>query len=154
MASSLSALPFSSVAHKLTAFEPPPTHKDWGCLGAPVGKILPKSPNLNFLPSLCETQGALFVSTSALYPFIPGTLTMKLENGRNRKRMLILNVLPKWLSGKESACQCRRLRRHGFDPWVGKIPWRKKWQPILVFLPGTSHGQRSLVDYSPWHRKE
>ena len=56
-----------------------------------------------------------------------------------------------WLSGKKSACQCRRLR---FDPWVGKIPWRKKWQLISVFLPGKSDGQRSLVGYSPWGLKE
>ena len=41
---------------------------------------------------------------------------------------------------KELACQCRRCKRCGFDPWVGKIPWRRKWQPILVFLPGKSHG--------------
>ena len=58
--------------------------------------------------------------------------------------------LPRWLSGKESACQCRRRGKHGLDPWVGKTPWRRKWQPILVFLPGESHGQRSLVGYSPW----
>ena len=44
--------------------------------------------------------------------------------------------LPRWLSGKESACQCRRYWRCGFDPWVGKSPWRRKWQPIPVFLPG------------------
>ena len=42
----------------------------------------------------------------------------------------------------------------GFDPWVGKIPWRREWQPTPVFLPGESHGQRSLVGYSPWGRKE
>ena len=41
------------------------------------------------------------------------------------------------------------ITRHGFDPWVGKVPWRKAWQPILVFLPGESHGQRSLAGYSP-----
>ena len=41
-----------------------------------------------------------------------------------------------------------------FDPWIGKIPWRRKWQPTPVFLPGTSHGQRSLVGYSPWGHKE
>ena len=41
-----------------------------------------------------------------------------------------------------------------FDPWVGKIPWRRKWQPTPVVLPGESHGQRSLVGYSPWGRKE
>ena len=52
-----------------------------------------------------------------------------------------------WLSDKESACQCRRW---GFSPWVGKIPWRRKWQPTPVFLPGESHGQRSLAGYSPW----
>ena len=37
----------------------------------------------------------------------------------------------------------------GFDPWVGKIPWRMAWQPTPVFLPGESHGQRSLAGYSP-----
>ena len=41
-----------------------------------------------------------------------------------------------------------------FDPWVGKIPWRRKWPPIPVFLPGDSQGQRSLVSYSPWGPKE
>ena len=46
-----------------------------------------------------------------------------------------------------------RRRRCGFDPWVGKIPWRRKWQPIPVFLPGKSHEQRSLAGYSPWVRK-
>ena len=39
--------------------------------------------------------------------------------------------------------------RHGFNPWVGKFPWRRAWQPTPVFLPGKSHGQRSLVSYSP-----
>ena len=55
--------------------------------------------------------------------------------------------LPCWLSGKESTCQCIR---YGFDPWVGKIPWRGTWQPPPVFLPGETHGQRSLMGYSPW----
>ena len=53
-------------------------------------------------------------------------------------------------SGEESSCQCRRCNRCGFDPWVGEIPWRRKWQPIPVFLPGKSHGQRSLASYSLW----
>ena len=64
------------------------------------------------------------------------------------------NGLPWYLSGKESACQCRRCRQHQFHPWSGKIPWRKKWQHAPVFLPGESHGQRSLVGYSPWGCKE
>ena len=55
--------------------------------------------------------------------------------------------LPRWLSGKESACQSRRHRRRRLDPWVGKIAWRRKWQPSTVFLPGKSHGWRSLLDY-------
>ena len=50
----------------------------------------------------------------------------------------------------ESACQCKKL---GFDPWVGKILQGRKWQPTPVFLPGKSHGQRSLIGYSPWGRK-
>ena len=41
-----------------------------------------------------------------------------------------------------------------FDSWVGKIPWRRKWQPTPVFLPGKSHGQRSLMGYNPWGHKE
>ena len=40
--------------------------------------------------------------------------------------------------------------RCGFDPWVGKIPWRRKWQPTLAFWPGESHGQRDLEGDSPW----
>ena len=47
--------------------------------------------------------------------------------------------------------QCRR---PGFSPWVGKIPWRREWLPTPVSLAGESHGQRSLVGYSPWGRKE
>ena len=65
-----------------------------------------------------------------------------------------LLALPRWHSGKESACQCRRRKRHGFDPWVRKIFWRRKWQPTPIFLPGKCHGQRSLVGYSPWAHKE
>ena len=59
--------------------------------------------------------------------------------------------LPWWLRGKESTCHCSR---HGFDPWVRKICWRRKWQPIPAFLPRDFHGQRSLADYSPWSHRE
>ena len=57
-------------------------------------------------------------------------------------------------SGKEPACQCRRHKRHGFNPWVRKVPWNRAWHPTPVFLPGESHGQRSLAGYSPWGGKE
>ena len=63
-------------------------------------------------------------------------------------------VRPDGTSGKEPTCQCRRSDRCGFDPWVGKIPWRRTWPPTPVFLPGESHGQRSLAVYSPQGRKE
>ena len=49
--------------------------------------------------------------------------------------------------------QCLPCGRLGFSPWVGKISWRRKWQPIPVFLPGKSYGQRGLVGYSPWGHK-
>ena len=56
---------------------------------------------------------------------------------------------PSGTSGKESPCQCRRHKRVGLYPWVGKIPWRRKWQPTPVFLPKETLGQKSLVSYSP-----
>ena len=59
-------------------------------------------------------------------------------------------LLPRWLSSKESTCQCRRWR---FNPWVGKIFWRKKWQPTPVFLSEKSHGQKSLVGCSSYSCK-
>ena len=62
--------------------------------------------------------------------------------------------LPRWRSGKESACQCRRCRRRGFDLWVRKIPWRRKWPPTPVFSPWKPHGQRGLGGYSPRGCKE
>ena len=54
--------------------------------------------------------------------------------------------LPWWLRQKRICLQCGR---HGFDPWVGKIPWRRAWQSPLALLPGESQGQRSLAGYSP-----
>ena len=55
---------------------------------------------------------------------------------------------PGGASDKEPACQSRRHEIPGSDPWAGKIPWRRAWQPTPVLLPGESHGQRSLVGYS------
>ena len=56
--------------------------------------------------------------------------------------------------GKESTCNVGDTGRHGLNPQVGKIPWRRAWQTIPVFLPGKLHGQRNLVGYSPWGHKE
>ena len=55
---------------------------------------------------------------------------------------------PGGTTGKEPACQCRRPKRLRFDLWVGKIPWRRAWQTTPLFLPGESHGWRSLAGYS------
>ena len=61
--------------------------------------------------------------------------------------------LPGGASGKEPICQRRRHRRHRFDHWIEKIPWRRTWPPIPGFLPGESHAQRSLAGYRPWGRR-
>ena len=61
--------------------------------------------------------------------------------------------LPRLYSDKNSACQYRRHKRRGFDSWVGKIPWKRKWHSTPA-LPGESRGQRSLTCYSPWGHKE
>ena len=58
--------------------------------------------------------------------------------------------LHRWLSGNEST----NARRYGLEPWVRKMPWRRKWQLTPVFWPEESHGQRSLVGYSPWGHKQ
>ena len=49
---------------------------------------------------------------------------------------------------------CLKCRRREFNPWVGKILWKRAWQPTPEFLPAESHGQRSLVSYTPWGQKE
>ena len=61
---------------------------------------------------------------------------------------------PGGTSSKESACQGRRHKKCELDPWVGKIPLRRTWQPTPVFLTEKFHGQRRLVGYSLWGHKE
>ena len=70
--------------------------------------------------------------------------------------LVLLDGLPNSLlpSSKEPACHCRRQKKHGFDPWSRKMPWGRAWQPTPVFLPGVSHGQRSLVAFRPQSHKE
>ena len=70
---------------------------------------------------------------------IPGSSTWPDRGGGLDKYLLI---------SKEPACQCRRYKRLGFDPWVRKIPWRRQWQPTPVFLPGEFRGQRNVAGYS------
>ena len=89
-------------------------------------------------------------NTSALTP----QLTLLIMRNWILSQYLHTEGLFRWLSGKESACQCRRHKRCGFSSWVGKIPWRRTWQPTPVFSPGKFHGQKSLEGYSPWGCKE
>ena len=103
------------------------------------------APGVLFLPSAPATLGWQWFPGVSLwhfhicFPFNPAHTS---------------DGLPSWLSGKESSCQCRRHLRLGFDPWIGKIPWQRKWQPTPVFLLRKSHVQRSLTDYSPWDHKK
>ena len=68
--------------------------------------------------------------------------------------MVVCWGFPGGASGKEPACQCRRPKRRGFNPWVGKIPWRRQWHPTPVSLPGKFHGQWRLVGHSPKGHKK
>ena len=92
--------------------------------------------------NLLEENGNYLLPTQHHYSLLSSPQTHILF-----RYLFLCGVFPRWLHSKESACQFRRLRRHGFSPWVEKIPWRmrSKGQPITVLLPGKSHGQRSLV---------
>ena len=107
-----------------------------------------------YVPCTSCAWSRLILSTTLVkcgYYYYP-TLPMKKWKHREVKELYTSSSrLSWWLSGKESACKCRRRR---FDPWVGKIPWRRKQQPTPVFLPEKSLGQRSLAGYSPWCHKE
>ena len=86
--------------------------------------------------------------------------SIKLELMSNNTDGLVL--LPNFLwhfrhgntSSKRPSCQCRRCKNHGYNPWVRKILWKRKWQLPPVFWPGELHGQRSLAGYSPWGHKK
>ena len=69
-------------------------------------------------------------------------------------RLCLLSCFPGGASGEDPACRCKSPERRRLDPWVGKIPWRRGWQSILVFLPGESRGQRTVASYGPYDHKE
>ena len=98
---------------------------------------------LGHFPFYCCKSDFVFITCSCqLRPKVQSVTVPFMQNGG----------FPDGSDSKESIClPCRRLK---FDPWVGKIPWRREWQPTPVFLPGESHGQRSLVGYSPWGHEE
>ena len=93
--------------------------------------------------------------TASVDQFLNVLLKWGLEEGRGqRKSGFAEEYLPRGGDSEEPACQCRRHQRCMFDPWVRKIFWRRQWQPTPVFLPGESHGQRSLEGYGPQGHKE
>ena len=108
---------------------------------SPKLPITPSSPSLLFLTDPLPVQ---FCWRAAALPGLTGVCAWA------RDPLGFLGDA----SGKEPACQCRRLERCGFDSWVRKVPWRRKRQPAPVFLPGKSHGQRNLAGYSPWGHRE
>ena len=113
-------------------------------------------------------DGLLFLTNSALLPLVKdltsGNPGLWLGNQDVQIQLVAIpftftplssvTELPRWLSGKESACQRMSHRRRGLDIWVRKIPCRRKWQPTLVFPPRESHRPKSLEGYSPWNCKE
>ena len=115
-------------------------------------------PECNSLFSFSKGQGSPCCVPEPMPDAVNTTVNREGENNpvfmalSNKKKNPVFMALaaPRWCSGKESICQCRRC---SFSPWVGKISWRREWQPIPVFLHGKAHGQRSLAGYSPWGRK-
>ena len=121
-------------------------------LSTSVGQSIGASATASFLPM--NVQGWFPLGLTGLISCSPEDTESLLQNHSSKALVfwhLAFCMLPTWLSGKESACQ---YRNHRYDPWIAKIPWRRKWQPTPVFLPGKFHGQRSLVGYSPWGNKE
>ena len=112
------------------------------------------------IPSHLQTVAELWAAHSSLqdplyFSFIPAFLLPSRSFTFfffffNLHKKQNVEGLPWWLSGKKSTCQCRR---RGFNPWVGKIPWRRKWQPTPVSLTRKCNGQRSLAGCSPWSYK-
>ena len=99
----------------------------------------------NEIISLFETHALTYIHHK-VFTAVSSPYVLKYQNTSVYIQYSASRGLPRWFSGKESTGQRRRLR---FHPWVGKIPWRRKWQPTPVLLPGKCHGQRSLMGYSP-----
>ena len=104
----------------------------------------------NYLESFLMGTWALDESQGECSPFLSFSSSqysiISLRYCNNCRNSIQSIGLPWWLSGEESAYQCRIC---AFDPWSWEIPWRRKWQPTPVFLSANAHGQRSLVATVP-----
>ena len=111
-------------------------------------------------PTLCGSLLLSLGSPKHFFLFLPSWYDLFLNNPFMPPALSLFSFLkhslicfPGGSRDKEPSCQCRRCRRPRSNPWAGKIPWRRAWQPTPVFLPGESHGQRSLAGCRPWgHR--
>ena len=105
---------------------------------------------LSVEPFQSQVSNIHFVSAAFIIVFSQLISQVFLQHQPSAPIVQMRKLRASWgLNGKESACQCRRCR---YDPWLGKIPWRRRGN--TVFFPGKPHGQRSLVGYSPRGRKE
>ena len=127
-----------------------PKKLDWTlCLGSYQAEINVPAKAVVFIQVLESTfkvtgcwQNSCLLMLSMLSSFL----------SNKQQKISLSNTFNQGISGgKESTCHCRKCR---LDSWVGMIPWRKKWQGGPVFWAIKSHGQRSLVGYSPWYHKE
>ena len=103
-----------------------------------------------FFRRVIDTHYLHFFASSWLL-FFPHSC---IETATTVTTSVLIRIMLLGFPGGSEGRVCLQCRRPEFDPWVRKIPWRRKWQPTPVLLPGESHGQRGLVDYSPWDHKE
>ena len=127
--------------------------KESACTVGDLGSIpglerFPREENVNPLQYACLGE---FHGQRSLVGYSPWGLK---ESDMTDQVKLSLWGLLDGTSGKEPACQCRRHKRHGFNPWVRKIPGRRKQNTATLFFPGKFHGERNLVGYSSWDHKE
>ena len=125
-----------------------------GCFQSPLVRVIHHATKITFFQNSILLKGGCLVTMNPRERWI----SMGEMDKPHRAFYLVGNTMwmgfPDGTGGKKPTCQCRRCKRLGFNPWVGKIPWRRAWQLTPVFLPGESHGQRTLAGYSPWGRKK
>ena len=114
------------------------------CLQMPCNKF---SSEIHFERDICFSFSFPYFAGLWLLLMFSPTLTPCLNLGLRNVGLIYMQGLPRWLNNKESTYQCRRRRRYGFDPWVGKISWRGKWKSTPGFLPVKSP---NLMDRGAW----
>ena len=123
--------------------------KEWGVGMTPETQKDPSQGTGNFQGGQTSQNGA---KIGGRRTWLQGRVTSR--SGAGQPSRASLNTFLGYSLVAQRLSICLQCRRPGFNPWVRKIPWRRKWQPTPVFLPGESHGQISLVGYSPWGHKE